>query len=157
MPGVVPLASVNPVIVMPKSLCTAFEAIRTYDSLTNVYANGERQTEILVTNSRRFWKQKKLLPYSLLIELRAFWEIVRMSDPFYYYDPYMAVDNTPITPVGSNYDAGGGNAQGRFCVRFNNHWSQSTGIARSEVGLLELVELAEAASDATGFVPAAMG
>ena len=151
MPGVVPLAFVSPAIVLPQSLCKAFEASREYASLQNTYANGESQREIAVTNSRRRWKLAKRLAPTALVALRDFYDAHRV-DPFFFYDPYADFGNVPIVPVGSNYDATGASTDGRFCVRFEGDWSQSTGIARAEV-TIELVELAESLGP-TGFVPA---
>jgi hypothetical protein len=146
MPGIVPLASVDPVYVLPRSLSKAFTASRSYDSLVNTYANGESQREILVTNSRRRWKLTKRLTPAALVELRDFWDTHR-TDPFYFYDPHADYANETVIPIGSNWDASGASQVGRFAVRFEGDWSQSMGVGRGEASI-ELVELAESFSGA---------
>ena len=43
--------------------------------------------------------------------------------------------------IGSNYDPTGNHTQGRVTVVFRGNWAQATGIARTNVKVLELVEV----------------
>lgn len=142
MPGVVPLA--RPTVVLPLSLSTAFTRGHEYASLVNTYPDGSSQREILVDNDRRRWQLSKRLTPTKMVELRTFYETYRVT-PFYFYDPFQASDNEPIVPVGNNYDPTGASTTGRYAVRFEGAWSQSTGIGRGDVSI-ELVELAEGAA-----------
>ena len=56
--------------------------------------------------------------------------------PFYFYNPWEA------TPIGSNYDATGASLTGRYTVVFRGDWQQTTGLARTDVPQLQLVEVA---------------
>ena len=55
-------------------------------------------------------------------------------EPFWYYDPW---DASPKF----SYDPTGASATGRYTVRFDSPWTESTGLARTQVQL-ELVEVA---------------
>ena len=67
--------------------------------------------------------------------LREFYDARRgPAEPFYFYDPYE-------TNPKSSYDPTGQVTIGRYTVRFNSDWQQSSGPGRSDVEdeLLELV------------------
>ena len=133
MPGSVQNAA--PTTVLPFSLCKSFVHERTYPLIENEYKNGESQRSVLATNSRRRWRQAKRLTPALLVALRNFFDARNGStEPFYFYDPY---DTNPKF----SYDPTGVATIGRYIVRFNGDWQQSSEPGRSDVQI-ELLELA---------------
>ena len=133
MPGSVLNAA--PATVLPQSLCRTFVHERVYPLIENEYKNGESQRSVLATNSRRRWRLAKRLPPSALQTLRDFFDARNGStEPFYFYDPY---DTNPKF----SYDPTGVVTVGRYTVRFNGDWQQSSGLGRSDVQI-ELLELA---------------
>ena len=133
MPGSVLNAA--PATVLPQSLCKTFVHERAYPLIENEYKNGESQRSVLATNSRRRWRLAKRLTPAALQTLRNFFDARNGStEPFYFYDPY---DTTPKF----SYDPTGVVTVGRYTVRFNGDWQQSSGLGRSDVQI-ELLELA---------------
>jgi hypothetical protein len=133
MPGSVLNAA--PTTVLPQSLCRTFVHERVYPLIENEYKNGESQRSVLATNSRRRWRLAKRLTPSALQTLRDFFDARNGStEPFYFYDPY---DTNPRF----SYDPTGVVTVGRYTVRFNGDWQQSSGLGRSDVQI-ELLELA---------------
>ena len=133
MPGSVQNAA--PTTVLPFSLCKSFVHERAYPLIENEYKNGESQRSVLAANSRRRWRQAKRLTPALLVALRNFFDARNGStEPFYFYDPY---DTNPKF----SYDPTGVAIVGRYIVRFNGDWQQSSGPGRSDVQI-ELLELA---------------
>ena len=134
MPGSVNLAS--PTGVMPKSLCTAFTEKRNWESQSNEYHDGSRQSKAQVSTSRKAWSLKKRLTPPLLATLYTFWD-ANQHTAFYYYSPFEP--GTGLAP-GSNYDPLGISLTGRYTVRFNGDWSEAVGIARTDVSL-DIIEV----------------
>jgi hypothetical protein len=133
MPGSVLNAA--PATVLPQSLCKTFVHERAYPLIENEYKNGESQRSVLATNSRRRWRLAKRLTPAALQTLRNYFDARNGStEPFYFYDPY---DTTPKF----SYDPTGVVTVGRYTVRFNGDWQQSSGLGRSDVQI-ELLELA---------------
>ena len=133
MPGSVQNAV--PAAVLPQSLCRAFVHTREYPVIDNEYRNGESQRSVVATTSRKRWRLAKRLNAAQLQALRAFYEARNgPAEPFYFYDPY---ETTPKF----SYDPTGQAVQGRYTVRFNTDWSQTTSLGRSDVQV-ELIELA---------------
>ena len=133
MPGSVLNAA--PATVLPQSLCRTFVHERVYPLIENEYKNGESQRSLVATNSRRRWRLAKRLTPSALQTLRDFFDARNGStEPFYFYDPY---DTNPRF----SYDPTGVVTVGRYTVRFNGDWQQSSGLGRSDVQI-ELLELA---------------
>ena len=133
MPGNVQNAA--PTTVLPQSLCRTFAHERAYPLIENEYKNGESQRSVLAVNSRRQWRLAKRLSPSALMELRNFFDARNgATEPFYFYDPY---DTNPAF----SYDPTGVATAGRYIVRFNGDWQQSSGLGRSDVQI-ELLELA---------------
>jgi hypothetical protein len=133
-------ASVNnaaPVGVLPQSLCTAFSERREWASRVNEYHDGARQMAALVSTSRRSWSIRKRLKPTVLQALWTFWA-ANQHTAFYFYNPKDVLSGYA---VGSNYDATGVSTQGRYTVRFNGDWNQSTYIPRADC-TLELIEVA---------------
>jgi hypothetical protein len=133
MPGSVQNAA--PTTVLPHSFCRAFVHERSYPLIENEYKNGESQRSVLATNSRRRWRLAKRLTPAALQSLRDFFDARNgATEPFYFYDPY---DTNPKF----SYDPTGVVTVGRYTVRFNGDWQQSSGLGRSDVQI-ELLELA---------------
>ena len=133
MPGSVQNAA--PATVLPQSLCRAFMHERAYPLIENEYKNGESQRSVLATNSRKRWRLTKRLTPAALQTLRTFYDARNgTTEPFYFYDPY---DTNPKF----SYDPTGQATTGRYTVRFNSDWQQSSGPGRSDVEI-ELLELA---------------
>ena len=133
MPGSVQNAA--PATVLPQSLCRAFTHERAYPLIENEYKNGESQRSVLAANSRKRWRLTKRLTPAALQALRTFYDARNgTTEPFYFYDPY---DTNPKF----SYDPTGEVTVGRYTVRFNSDWQQSSGPGRSDVEI-ELLELA---------------
>ncbi|SRR5579885_2220341 len=133
MPGSVQNAA--PAAVLPQSLCRAFVHTREYPVVDNEYRNGESQRSAQASTSRKRWRLSKRLTPAQLQALRAFYEASNgLAEPFYFYDPYE-------TNPKFSYDPTGQATQGRYTVRFNCEWRQSSMPGRSDV-TIELIELA---------------
>jgi len=133
MPGSVQNAA--PATVLPQSLCRAFTHERAYPLIENEYKNGESQRSVLATNSRKRWRLTMRLTPAALQALRTFYDARNgTTEPFYFYDPY---DTNPKF----SYDPTGQVTTGRYTVRFNSDWQQSSGPGRSDAEI-ELLELA---------------
>jgi hypothetical protein len=142
MPGVVAAASVpssggHP-IVMPASLCSAFTRSFAWPTISNEYKDGTKQITALTTSSHKAWKMgKKLrLSDSTYTNLYNFW-VTYHTQPFYFYDPYEVAGGAS---PGSNYDATGASAVGRYKVVFVGDWNQANNIAHVAVSI-DLVEV----------------
>ena len=132
MPGSVQNAA--PTAVLPQSLCRAFAHESAYPLIENEYRNGESQRSVLATNSRKRWRLAKRLPTTALQALRNFYDARNgATDEFYFYDPYE-------TSPKFSYDPTGQSTVGRYTVRFNGDWQQSSTPGRSDVSI-ELIEL----------------
>ena len=132
MPGSVQNAA--PTAVLPQSLCRAFAHERAYPLIENEYRNGESQRSVLATNSRKQWRLAKRLPAATLQALRNFYDARNgRAEEFYFYDPYE-------TSPKFSYDPTGQSTVGRYTVRFNGDWQQSSTPGRSDVSI-ELIEL----------------
>lgn len=135
MPGSVNNAA--PSAVLPRSLCTAFTERREWASRVNEYHDGSRQMTALVSTVRKSWSLRRRLTPAAIAALWTFWA-ANQHKAFYFYNPF-----EPGTgqAVGSNWDGTGVSTQGRYTVRFNGDWNQSTYIARADC-TLELIEVA---------------
>jgi len=133
MPGSVQNAA--PTTVLPQSLCRAFAHERAYPLTENEYRNGESQRSVLATNSRKRWRLAKRIPTAALQALRNFYDARNgTTEEFYFYDPYE-------TNPRFSYDPTGQSTVGRYTVRFNCDWQQSSTPGRSDLQI-ELIELA---------------
>lgn len=125
---------------MPASLCTAFVESREYPALRNQYHDGTLERSLLAQTSRRTFKLSKRLSASMLVALKSFWDAQKGGlTPFLFYNPF---DVTSGQPIGSNWDPAGYSTVGRVTVVFRGNWSQSTGLSRTDVPQIELVEVA---------------
>lgn len=133
MPGSV--LNADPVTVLPLSLSSAFTEVREYIVPENTYAQGESQRSVEPTESRRRFRLGKRLTPSQISTLRTFYEARGGGlEPFYFYHPYE-------TSPKFSHDPTGVETVGRYVVRFEGAWEQSTGPVKSDVSI-ELVELA---------------
>lgn len=132
--------------VMPQSLSTSFVMTAIYPILSISYNDGTFERSIIqdgVNPPRALhtWVLAKRLTTTQLNTLLSFWENQTQGglNPFYFYDP---IDVLPGQHIGSNYDPLGGNMQGRVTCFFRGNWGQNTGLGRSTVPSLNLVEVA---------------
>jgi hypothetical protein len=134
MPGSVQNAAVS--LVMPWSLCKAFSHSREILVNENSYRDGSSQRGLLVQTSRKRFSMTRLLTPALLGELRDFFvdDCNYGIEAFYFYDVHEASPKFQYDPTGES-------EVGRYVMRFDCPWSQTVGIARSEVPL-EILELA---------------
>ncbi len=117
MPGSIANAVVAD--VFPSSLYAAFSESRSWEVRENRYRNGELQSSVLTSTSRKGpWRFTARLAPAALATLRTFWEAHGGHTPFQF---------TPLDGV-TRY------------VRFTSPWSQASGKARTEV-TLELIEV----------------
>jgi phage-related protein len=124
-----------PTTVMPQSLSRAFAHERGYPLIENEYKNGESQRSVLAANSRKHWRLAKRLPPATLQELRDFYDARGgPTEAFYFYDPYETSPKFSWDPTGTA-------TTGRYTVRFNGEWNQTSDPGRSSVNV-ELIELA---------------
>lgn len=130
MPGSIQGAAPNG--VMPYGLCTAFSESREYVQLQTLYHDGAIQRSQLAQTSRRTFSMSQRLTAALAIALKAFWDSQQGgAAPFVFYN---LIEGT--------YDPTGNATQGRYTVRFQGSWSQNTGLARTDVPQLQLIEIA---------------
>jgi hypothetical protein len=118
MPGSVALAT--PTLVFPLSTSTAFSEQHSFAVRLNEYRGGEMQRATLVSTSRKTFVQTKRLAPAALLTLRAFRDTVKQT-AFYFYHCKEGV-----------YDATGVLTAGRYTVRFNGDWSQTSYIPRTD-------------------------
>lgn len=130
MPPVVSPA--QPTAVLPSNLCRAFQASDDWPGLRNDYPDGNAQRSALTTSQRRRWTIGVRLSASALATLRAFFD-AHAHEPFLFYD----FSDWPMF----TYDATGATVKGRYSVRFEGGWRQSSGIAMTEADFA-LVEVA---------------
>jgi hypothetical protein len=130
MPGNV--QSAVPSGVMPYALCTAFSESREYAQLQAHYHDGTTERSQLAASSRRTFKLSQRLSATKAGALKAFWDGQQGGVvPFVFYN---LIEGT--------YDPSGNSTQGRYTVVFRNNWQQTTGLARTDVQNLELIEVA---------------
>jgi hypothetical protein len=118
--------------VMPYALCTAFTESREYAQLQAQYHDGTTERSQLVSSSRRMFRLSERLTATKAAALKAFWDGQQGGVvPFVFYN---LIEGT--------YDPTGNSTQGRYTVVFRCNWSQTTGLARTDVQNLELIEVA---------------
>jgi hypothetical protein len=130
MPGSVQNAV--PSNVMPYALCTAFSESREYVQLQAQYHDGATERSQLAQTSRKTFKLAQRLTAARVTALKAFWDSQQGGVvPFLFYNLAEGA-----------YDATGNSTQGRYTVVFRGSWSQTTGLLRTDVPQIELVEVA---------------
>jgi len=137
LPLIASVLNASPTGVLPQTLCTSFEEQSAFLELQSLYHDATVQRSRLSTYPRHTFKLARRLNATDLATLLAFYEAHQGGlIPFYFYNPFDA------TPPGSNFDATGASTAGRYTVVFHGDWQQSTGLARTDVPGLELVEVA---------------
>jgi len=130
MPGNIDNAAPNG--VMPYALCTAFAESREYVQIQSQYHDGTIERSQLAQTSRHTFTLAQRLTAAQVIALKAFWDSqLGGVVPFVFYN---LIEGT--------YDPTGNSTAGRYTVRFQGSWSQHTGLARTDVPQLQLVEVA---------------
>jgi hypothetical protein len=104
--------------------------------LENRYHDSTVERQKLAETPRRVFRLSKRLTAAQLVTLRELYDLYGPLLPFLFYNPWDA------TPVGSNYDPTGNGVVGRYTVVFRGDWQEITGLARTDVPQLQLVEVA---------------
>ena len=118
--------------VMPYALCTAFSESREYAQLQAQYHDGTTERSQLAASSRRTFKLSQRLNATKAAALKTFWDGQQGGVvPFVFYN---LIEGT--------YDPNGNSLPGRSTVVFRSNWQQTTGLARTDVQNLELIEVA---------------
>jgi hypothetical protein len=125
------VANAAPSLVMPDDLASSFSVASEFLSDINVYRGGERQVELKASTSRKAWTITKALTIDEIYALRNFFQTVG-ADPFYFYDTV-----SDLTVV---YDATGTLTDGRYTVRFDGPWQQTSplGYSTADIRLIEV-------------------
>lgn len=113
--------------VMPNSLCRAFSHRRDIAAVVNQYQNGESQVSLWVTTgaSRKSWTCPRRLTSSALATLRSFYDSCNgPQKAFFFYDLVNHKDAV--------YDPSGTATTGRYTVRFDGPWQQTSVPGRSD-------------------------
>ena len=130
MPG--SLQSAAPSGVMPYGLCTSFSESRECLQLQAQYHDGTSERSQLAQTSRKTFKLAQRLTATRAAALKTFWDGQQGGVvPFLFYN---LAEGT--------YDATGNSTQGRYTVVFRGNWSQTTGMLRTDVPQIELIEVA---------------
>ncbi len=117
---------------MPYALCTAFSESREFVQLQAQYHDGTVQRSQLASSSRRTFKVSQRLDATKASALKSFWDGQQGGVvPFLFYNL-----------IEGAYDPTGNSTTGRYTVVFRNNWQQTTGLARTDVQNLELIEVA---------------
>ncbi|HTS30632.1 MAG TPA: hypothetical protein VMH81_32390 [Bryobacteraceae bacterium] len=116
---------------MPYSLCTAFSESREFVQLQAQYHDGTTQRSQLAQTSRKSFRLAQRLTAAHAATLKAFWDGQQGGVvPFLFYNL-----------AEGHYDPTGNSTQGRYTVVFRGNWSQTTGMLRTDVPQIELVEV----------------
>jgi hypothetical protein len=117
---------------MPYALCTAFSESREYAQLQAQYHDGTTERSQLAGSSRRTFKLSQRLNATSAAALKAFWDGQQGGVvPFLFYNLAEGA-----------YDPTGNSTQGRYTVVFRGNWTQTTGLLRTDVPQIELIEVA---------------
>ncbi|HZU27488.1 MAG TPA: hypothetical protein VFA04_18310, partial [Bryobacteraceae bacterium] len=96
------------------------------------YHDGTIERSQLAQTSRRTFKLAQRLTATRVAALKAFWDGQQGGVvPFLFYNLAEGA-----------YDPTGNSTQGRYTVVFRGNWSQSTGLLRTDVPQIELIEVA---------------
>ena len=117
---------------MPYALGTAFSESRVCLQLQAQYHDGTVERSQVAQTSRKTFKLAQRLTAARAAALKAFWDGQQGGGvPFLFYNLAEGA-----------YDPTGNSTQGRYTVVFRGNWSQTTGIHRTDVLQIELVEVA---------------
>lgn len=108
MPGSVVLAT--PTTVFPNLLSSAYQRIKTFETITNTYPDATNQRSGLVASDRNTWVLTKRLNAAQMASLRSFYNACKgPQTAFYFYDP---------ADANYQYDPTGTQTLGRYIARF---------------------------------------
>jgi hypothetical protein len=117
---------------MPYALSLIFAESREYAQLQTQYHDGTTERSQLAQTSRKTFKLAQRLTATLAATLKSFWDSHQGGVvPFLFYNLAEGA-----------YDSTGASTQGRYTVVFRGNWSQSTGMQRTDVPQIELIEVA---------------
>jgi hypothetical protein len=117
---------------MPYALCVAFFESREFAQLQAQYHDGTTERSQLAQTSRKTFKLTQRLTATRAVALKTFWDGQQGGVvPFLFYNLAEGA-----------YDASGNSPQGRYTVVFRGNWSQTTGLLRTDVPQIELIEVA---------------
>jgi len=123
--------------VLPQTLSTSFVEESAFLELQAQYHDTTVQRLKLAETPRRTFKLAKRLNATDLATLWAFYQAQQGGlIPFYFYNPF------DVFPTASNFDPTGTSTVGRYTVVFRGDWKEETGLARTDVSELQLVEVA---------------
>lgn len=126
------MQSAIPSGVIPYALCAAFSESREFVQLQAQYHDGTTERSQIAQTSRKAFKLAQRLTAGRAISLKAFWDGQQGGVvPFLFCNLCEGA-----------YDATGNSTQGRYTVVFRGNWSQTTGMLRTDVPQIELVEVA---------------
>ncbi|SRR5579885_3656060 len=130
MPGNLQAAVPNG--VFPYALCAAFSESRECVQLQAGYHDGTTERSQLAQTSRKTFKLAQRLTAARAAALKVFWDGQQGGVvPFLFYNLAEGA-----------YDPTGNSTQGRYTVVFRGNWSQTTGMLRTDVPQIELIEVA---------------
>jgi hypothetical protein len=117
---------------MPFALCVTFSESREYVQLQAQYHDGTTERSQVAQTSRRTFKLAQRLTATRAAALKAFWDGQQGGVvPFLFYNL-----------AEGSYDPTGNSTPGRYTVVFRGNWSQTTGMLRTDVPQIELIEVA---------------
>lgn len=126
------IQNATPSGVMPYALCTAFSESREYTQLQAQYHDANTERSQLAQTSRKTFKLAQRLNAARVAALKTFWDSQQGGVvPFVFYNLAEGA-----------YDATGNSTHGRYTVVFRGNWSQTTGMLRTDVPQIELIEVA---------------
>ena len=124
MPGNV--AAAVPVGVLPRIVASSYTEELRMEALSNTYPDGASDRLALALNVRHYFHLTEPLRPAAWQALWDFY-LQHKGTPFYMYNP-----RETVPPF--SYDATGASTVGRYTVVFDGGWSETTSIARSQIG-----------------------
>lgn len=122
MPG--NLHPAQPSLVMPMTLCSAFEESLFLDAAVDEYSDGRSTRRWLAFNARRGFKLSRPLNDYELDDLRGFYlAYARYGHAFWFY-------NLRETLPPGSWDPTGGSTLGRYTVVWEGGWRESINLGR---------------------------
>jgi hypothetical protein len=116
---------------MPYALCATFSESRELVQLQAQYHDGSTERSQLAQTSRKSFRLAQRLTAARAAALKTFWDSQQGGAvPFLFYN---LAEGT--------YDPSGNSTQGRYTVVFRGDWSQTTGMLRTDVPQIELIEV----------------
>jgi len=124
MPG--NLDPANPVDVMPKGLCAAFNEEMRFESFINAsYPDGSSDRAPLSLNARHFFKFTRRVTAAQYTALFNFFK-AHPVQAFYFYN---------LRESAFQWDPTGASTAGRYTVVFDGAWADQFIVGRSQVSL----------------------